>query len=768
MARGIGMAIVYVFVFILCAGLVFGSFRNARVEEDTDTLLSYSNLNYDITTLDNGDVRIKQTVTVNMQDRGRSWRQLFQKYQLRQSDLTNITGISVKDVTSGDTYTRASFKDVDTDRVSLYDWDSVAAKTWYLRDINTNEDITDDNGLSLNNSESSSLTATERSVELGWNIPRTDSGVQIFEIEMTWKNVSTALRDGAYSKIELISDDNSIPIDNLSGSITYSSSSTRGWLWMHYSGNGRVKKESEQKFTFSAKPVKTNEHVDFVMLYQADDAVLSQMTRQNVSGSVEKVISQERQEYNDAISAQRGAATARIAIFGLSVLVAIILTLWLIYGAITTRRYAQYHGDVIYFREPVPVSPAAAAQIYAVLKGENYTDKKITNRALSATMLSLMSKKAIYILPGDASQYQSLPLDFASSANLDNQMGSLTKFMTRGEQAGMSDQNVAAAYQTISQSSSSSSRSVAYVLSQEAFDMKFASSKHLSASEAQLLNVLLDIATERNTLIFSDRDIKKVAKKYNKRRATTINNMYMIFRSEFTQLAITKTSFLLNSLPTVLAMIYLAFAIVAMNLMGSYFAGFIITGLMVAGACGWLKGYGSRFILRDRDNQLVGQVKGLAQYLEDFSDFSDRGIEEMKLWDRYLVYAAAFGMSDKVARAMRQTAMNIAVNNPEAMDDVPYYPTQWMWMPHYHSTPMDVGSTNGYAMNSPWSNVGPDFSSMDNFMSSFNSSLNNIQSDFNTATVNPATSSGSSSFGGSGGSFGGSGGGAGGGSFGGR
>ena len=41
-------------------------------------------------------------------------------------------------------------------------------------------------------------------------------------------------------------------------------------------------------------------------------------------------------------------------------------------------------------------------------------------------------------------------------------------------------------------------------------------------------------------------------------------------------------------------------------------------------------------------------MQGLYRYLQDFSNFSDRGVADMVLWDQYLVYAAAFGISDRV------------------------------------------------------------------------------------------------------------------------
>ena len=50
------------------------------------------------------------------------------------------------------------------------------------------------------------------------------------------------------------------------------------------------------------------------------------------------------------------------------------------------------------------------------------------------------------------------------------------------------------------------------------------------------------------------------------------------------------------------------------------------------------------------------QILGLYNYLKDFSLLSERGMMDVALWDKYLVYATAFGIGDKVMREMRRTA----------------------------------------------------------------------------------------------------------------
>lgn len=49
----------------------------------------------------------------------------------------------------------------------------------------------------------------------------------------------------------------------------------------------------------------------------------------------------------------------------------------------------------------------------------------------------------------------------------------------------------------------------------------------------------------------------------------------------------------------------------------------------------------------------VQELRGLYAYMNDFSDFSERGVPDVTLWEWYMVYASAFGIADKVSRKLR-------------------------------------------------------------------------------------------------------------------
>ena len=126
-------------------------------------------------------------------------------------------------------------------------------------------------------------------------------------------------------------------------------------------------------------------------------------------------------------------------------------------------------------------------------------------------------------------------------------------------------------------------------------------------------------------------------------------------------------------------------------------------------------------VLRDEGLEEVAQWKALKNYMTDFSLLKEKEVPDLVVWEKYLVYATAFGISDKVVEQLKVVYKEFSDPN--------YFSTynHFAYM-HY------LGNTN--------------FG--DNFISSFNSSM--------TSVYTAASSSYSSAHGGGGGFSGGGGG----------
>lgn len=164
--------------------------------------------------------------------------------------------------------------------------------------------------------------------------------------------------------------------------------------------------------------------------------------------------------------------------------------------------------------------------------------------------------------------------------------------------------------------------------------------------------------------------------------------------------------------------------------------------------------------LNDNGQRLAGQVVGLKRYMEDFSDFRDRGVADLTLWGRYMVYATAFGISEKAMKQLLKAYPQLADPNwldANASDSLLYWSYRSWYFNHHYAGPASC-DTNSMDF-SPSANFG-------DIGAQLESGFADIQSTISAASPSGSFSGSGGSF--SGGGFGGSSGGSGGGSFGGR
>ena len=89
-------------------------------------------------------------------------------------------------------------------------------------------------------------------------------------------------------------------------------------------------------------------------------------------------------------------------------------------AAVRSYRESQYHGDIEYWREPPDMSPASAAKMADVM---GLSKGSVDSLQMTATMLSLASKKAIAIYPGPSSLYRGVDMSNADNVRLAGMIG---------------------------------------------------------------------------------------------------------------------------------------------------------------------------------------------------------------------------------------------------------------------------------------------------------------------------------------------------------
>lgn len=693
-----------------------------------DAAISYRSLDYDVTMQPDGDLRITQHIDVRLGEREDDdgdavpWKQLYQQYTLDPDNLTAISDVSVTDATTGTAYDLNL--PVMPDTVDDAEWNRTYAGRWSIADVT-------DNASSPQPYTPGTVVDSKRVVEIAWNIPATTQADSMrFDIAMTFEGVTTAYADVAAFQWEPFGPTNQMPIGTVTGTVHLPDGGDNGLTraWLHFDGTSETAR-SNATLQFTAYDVRAGQHLDLVVMVdvQATDGV----ARQSEEDAATRIIDDESRQERAWRESQRRSAVIRVIVWiALAVLGAAAIA-WGIVASIRSNRQADDCGDAVYWRDPPALSPASAAKLLAVV--DPSTAGGLNVRQMSATVLSLASKHAITVRPGPAELYEGGDADDAAAAA--TARGRFSLFADRG---GTLDSTATI---TINPVCANDPQSL-----------------NLCASEHEALQLLQAGAERRGAATF---DLKQLNDAFaDDEQGYTLQQAFdQSCANEFALLGATKPIGGQAMAAGMLAAVTALIALIANGAAGQ---------LAMALALGCPLIFGAVFVLcslrrtglTDEGRRLAAQVVGLKRYLEDFSDFSDRGVADLTLWDRYLVYAAAYGISDTVLKQLSETHPELS--DPQWLDS---YATghliYWSYRPYWYARAHGMG-TDGVAapvdMASFSANVG-------NIGACLNAGFADVSQTFQAAAPHASGVSGGSF---SGGGFGGFSGGSGGGSFGGR
>ncbi|WEV67126.1 DUF2207 domain-containing protein [Bifidobacterium sp. ESL0769] len=805
--------------------------------------LIYNSLDDDVKVLPNGDLRVVEHIDMELnarQGKGnktKPWRQLYQRYTLNRTDrakgpLSDIIDVSVKNASNGQEYAHGTSGDI-TDP----NWDKSHANQWYAEDVGGEKGtdhtpylpvaMNDDQYVqSLGSAATSGATAGNKTgatagtqagdkdtIEIGWNIPSTDYASSIkFDIDMTFKDVVQVYDDVAYLKWEPVGKTNGAPIRNFDATVTFPNgveeNDTKEWL--HYDGNGSVYPNPDGTLSADAYQVVPGRHIDLVTIYPS--SVMGQVRHRLHGTQKQKVIDQERDEEksSDINSPQepREHCDIYLPFIILEVVVMIVGVAFVVY----TNRKGSYHGPVDYYRDIPKISASAAAQFLDEMQGAQ-GDWKLDSRQLAATMLSLQSKKAIAIYPGESQWYAGIdwahvtdeeigdrmrrgaagefdgqpvgvigkpyarhssdpsrkePLD----KRLGKQKGGLVDTVrkttgiggrkktstivllvevpkgTKGTNAAYNAANVANAPSVTNAPDCASNSNDSVVGT-------------LTSPEIALMKLLQAMGQRLGSDVFDFEDVHDKLSNWSEGASRESNFDHKV-EAEYHAMKLTGTSTVYTAFEGILLaagvlgfiylyMIFMGNPLTAIRLFGPeavYLHGDIVRMLRIFLPVAFVLIVEilllQKVMLTGKGNTLAAQLLGLRKYLLDFGDFKGSEPQDLKLWDQYLIYATAFGISDKLTDDMTKLWPQLGDGNwldSNASESLLYWPLY----PASH----DV---QGY------SNVDLNLGSLADLGGQLSSGFSSMDSSFSSA----------GGFGGGGGSFGGSDGGSGGGSFGGR
>lgn len=703
--------------------------------DDGSADLSYKTLDYDVQVQSNGDLKVTQHIDMKLADRSdddgdHPWKQLYQQYMLKESDLTNITDISVRNVTTGETYQQGDIAIPSS--YSTGEWNQERAKQWYIADVSQGDsnpqpfDPAKD-GLVAGNTDDRS-----KKIEIGWNIPVTTSASSMkFDITMTMQGVTTAYQDVATFQWEPFGANNQIPIGKVTGTITFPNDITadNSWAWLHTERTSTTERGDKGSLQFTVHDVRAGDYVDVVAMFDVDATSGVARTRDTtIKNGIMKSEARQEQQWRDQ---QRKQARIRLITWTAISVIGLVLCVIAVALALRSFNRSQYHGDIEYWRDEPEMSPASAAELLHMVDDKH--SKTLSSRKMSASVLSLASRGAIAIYPGVAAMYQGIDMSQANNADIARLIA-----------------NDPARTRDVGKTST-------VVILPVVFDN--VQSLRLCPSEQAALDLLVTASERIGSPVF---DLDQMNENFSdwengyklqEKFTNTCDN-------EFAMLGATSIcgggAFAAGICAVMLAFLSMLYFGAIGNLA---LLAVISVPMMFASvfALSYLKLKG----LTDNGQYLAGQVLGLKHYMEDFSEFKDRGVADMTLWGRYMVYATAFGISEKAMKQMLKAYPQLADPNwldANASDSLLYWSYRSWYFNHRYAGPASV-ETNSMDFSQFSANFG-------DIGAQLESGFADIQSTISAASPSGSFNGSGGSF--SGGGFGGSSGGSGGGSFGGR
>ena len=177
---------------------------------------------------------------------------------------------------------------------------------------------------------------------------------------------------------------------------------------------------------------------------------------------------------------------------------------------------------------------------------------------------------------------------------------------------------------------------------------KIVSREGLTTPESMLVNLLFDKVGDGDAFTL------KLLKKYTKSssKAQTFASKFASWKRVVLSEAKKKNIYEKYSGIRTLCILLAIF-----GLMINFFAFILEMQLILTVVCGIFGVifiiYASSFTRRTREaNEDYAKAKASKRFLNDFGSFKGKDIPEVKLWDKYLVYATAFGIANKVEKNM--------------------------------------------------------------------------------------------------------------------
>ena len=445
------------------------------------------------------------------------------------------------------------------------------------------------------------LTDTGEGRELGWNIAPVESGAARFRISYTAVNAITGLADAAEFNWQFLDRSNGVYAKKVTGTISWPDSASRSTVraWLHYEGatsNLAIADTGAATFTIDELPSQTP-----VEVHALFPKALAAQAKRHADRTSDDVKASERRMAEEWQAKQEARHRRTIMLCAASVALLVVMLIWNIWSIRHSRRLNRPRGDMQYWRDDPGVSPAVAAKIDE-LAGSG---RRVHRNGLSATMLSLAHKRRIVLSVQPASR------------------------------RGKSDVLV-----TIRDDAAAA-----------------VGRRPLAPTEEALLAMLQRASTEHGgsfTMAELRNTVKDDAESFDRLFRNYDNQLAMEFGG-----TLTYTTHRYSAVPMLVDVI-----VGILSMLGFVMLDWPWLGVPVTVASAILAMITPMMaeseLLTPEGLAVAERVEGLKRYMLDFSDFSKRGVPDLSMWDFYMVYATAFGISETVAKQLRDLYPQLA------------------------------------------------------------------------------------------------------------
>lgn len=443
------------------------------------------------------------------------------------------------------------------------------------------------------------LTNEDGLFEIAWGVSQDSSETREFIIKYTVKGHVVKYNDCAEIYWKLIGDNFDVPIERITGTINLPEGIENLEdlrVWAHGPLNGTINKDSKTDVSFSVSNLPSNNFLE-IRIATPVQIFENVMKKSNVD-RLDTIISEETAWANEANIKREKMAKNQEMINKLILISGIIICAFLVYKAIKDIKLLRKTPKLEptqkldYFRE-IPDETASAAEVGFLYYFSNGGVSYRIGETISGTMLNLCLKGWISFEPeAENKKKVNVILNESGKVNLTEDEEYVYNFLTK---IPKNDNKFSMKeFQKYCNNNYTKSRNLVTKIP------KIAEKK---AKEKELFD-------------------KKMRKQYNK--LVTASAFYMMF-----------AMFIIFIYFTNIKLMLLEEALILINLVITIILANRLNGLTQKG-------------IDEKE-----KWKGLKKYMEDFSMLDEREVPDLVLWEKYLVFATVFGISDKVIKQLK-------------------------------------------------------------------------------------------------------------------